>query len=171
MNVRYYALLIAMFMLCTVSFSAEDTVTIFYPVANSNIETPTYNVTYIFNGGVKNSADCTCYLDGQSVDVMAHLHKDLNYSLCQLTFSLGQLRTRHNVNVTCVNTTTESADADFTVAYLPKYSSTEVGYTVQDTIGSLFDSLASNASLVVIVIIGILAIVCAVYIFMRMKGI
>jgi hypothetical protein len=54
--------------------------------------------------------------------------------------------------------------------YTQKYNSTEVGYTVQDTIGSLFDALSQNASLIVIVVIGVFAVGGISIIFSKLKG-
>lgn len=58
-----------------------------------------------------------------------------------------------------MNVTTESADVDFITGYMPRYSGIEVGYSIQDAIGSLFDSIAQNAGLIILMIIALFGII------------
>lgn len=50
------------------------------------------------------------------------------------------------------------AVAPVMATYTQVYNSTEVGWAVQDSIGALFAGLADNASLIVIIVIGLFAI-------------
>lgn len=56
MSEKFNAFLLTLCMLGVLAYSVTDTVTIFYPQTNEQVGTPAYNVTYIFNGGVKNGA-------------------------------------------------------------------------------------------------------------------